>query len=111
MYYDSNGNPRVEDRRSVTALANCMTKVCWWMTFALAVSGLCAWIVGSSEHLTQVLIKNPVIFIGLMIGEILLVSGIGAGIKKLSAATASALFILYSALNGITLGVVFLVYT
>ena len=111
MYYDSDGNPRVEDRRGATALSSCMIKVCWWMTLALAVSGLCAWIVGTSEYLTQVLIENSVIFVGLLIAEFLMVAGIGAGIRKLSAATASALFILYSALNGITLGVVFLVYT
>ena len=110
MYYDSNGNPRVEGE-SAAPLAACMTRVCWWMTLALAVSGLCAWLVGTSENLTKVLIKNPGIFFGLMVVEILMVVGIGAGIRKLSAATASALFILYSALNGITLGVVFLVYT
>ena len=110
MYYDSNGNPHIEER-AVPTLGACMVKVCWWMTFALAVSGLCAWIVGSSPGLTKLLIRNPIAFVILMIAEFGLVIGIGAGIKKLSAATASALFILYSALNGITLSVIFLVYT
>ena len=110
MYYDSNGNPRVAEH-SPAALGACMVKVYWWMTFALAVSGLCAWIVGSSPGLTQVLIRNPGAFFILLLAEIGLVIGIGAAINKLSAATASALFILYSALNGITLSVVFLAYT
>ena len=110
MYYDSNGNPHVEER-TANAPAAGMVKVCWWMTFALAVSGLCAWIVGSSQELTKFLIRNPITFVVLMIAEFGLVIGINAGIKKLSAATASALFILYSALNGITLSVIFLVYT
>ena len=110
MYYDSNGNPRVEEHSPV-ALGACMVKVYWWMTFALAVSGLCAWIVGTSPGLTQVLIRNPGVFFILLLAEIGLVLGIGAAINKLSAATASALFILYSALNGITLSVVFLAYT
>ena len=110
MYYDANGNPHVEGR-SLPALSTCMVKVCWWMTFALAVSGFCAWIVGHSQWLIQTFVKNPILFTVLLIAEIGLVIGIGAGIRKLSAATASALFILYSALNGITLSVVFLAYT
>ena len=110
MYYDANGNPHTGEH-AVPTLSACMVKVCWWMTFALAVSGLCAWIVGSSQELTRVLIRNPIAFVLLLVAEFGLVIGIGAGIKKLSAATASALFILYSALNGITLSVIFLVYT
>ena len=110
MYYDTNGNPHVEEQTSA-ALGSCMVKVYRWMTFALAVSGFCAWIVGTSEGLTRVFIENPIAFFILMLAEIGLVLGIGSAINKLSAATASALFILYSALNGITLSVVFLVYT
>lgn len=110
MHYDANGNPHIEDS-SAPALSSCMVKVCWWMTFALAVSGFCAWIVGHSEGLINTFIKNPILFFILIAAEFGLVIGIGAGIRKLSAATASALFILYSALNGITLSVVFLAYT
>ena len=110
MHYDANGNPHIEESTMPT-LAACMVKVCWWMTFALAVSGLCAWTVGHSEGLTKLLVRNPVVFFILIAAEFGLVIGIGAGIKKLSAATASALFILYSAINGITLSVIFLAYT
>lgn len=110
MHYDANGNPHVEDSSAPT-LSTCMIRVCWWMTFALAVSGFCAWIVGHSEGLITTFVKNPILFTILLVAEIGLVLGIGAGIRKLSAATASALFILYSALNGITLSVVFLAYT
>lgn len=110
MYYDANGNPHVEEHAPV-ALGSCMVKVYWWMTFALAVSGLCAWVVGTSPALTEALVENDGVFILLVLAEIGMVLGISAGISKLSAATASALFILYSALNGITLSVVLLIYT
>ena len=110
MYYDSNGNPRAVEENSANTLAACLTKVYWWMTFALAVSAFSAWIVGTSEGLTKVLIKNPGIFFGLAVVEIVMVIGIGMGIRKLSAATATALFILYAAINGITLSVVFIAY-
>jgi len=109
MYYDSNGNPRAVEQPA-TALAACLTRVYWWMTLALGVSAFSAWTVGTSEGLTKLLIKNPGIFLGLAIVEILMVIGIGAGINKLRAATATALFILYAAVNGITLSVVFIAY-
>lgn len=110
MYYDSNGNPRAVEEGSANTLAACLTKVYWWMTLALGISALSAWIVGTSEGLTNILIKNPLIFIGFAVVELLMVIGISAGIKKLSAATATALFILYAAINGITLSVVFIAY-
>ena len=109
MLFESRNEPR--DMARSGALTECMVKVYWWMAFALVVSGVCAWIVGSSEGLAEVFIGNRIVFFGLILAEIGLVLGISAGINKLSAATASALFILYSALNGITLSVVFLVYT
>ncbi len=110
MYYDSNGNPRAVEEHSANTLAACLTKVYWWMTLALGVSAFSAWIVGTSEGLTKIFIRNPGIFFGLAVIEILMVIGIGAGIRKLSAATATALFILYAAVNGITLSVVFIAY-
>ena len=109
MYYDSNGNPRAVERTDT--FAACLTKVYWWMTLALAVSGFSAYIVGTSEGLTKILVKNPGIFIVFAIIEIVMVIGIGMGIRKLSAATATALFILYAAINGITLSVIFIAYT
>ena len=109
MLFESRNEPR--DMARSGALTECMVKVYWWMAFALVVSGVCAWIVGSSEGLAEVFIGNRIVFFGLILAELGLVLGIGAGINKLSAATASALFILYSALNGITLSVVFLAYT
>jgi len=109
MLYRSGDGSRDMERSG--ALGAHLAKVYWWMTFALAVSGLCAWTVGLSPGLTKVLIANRGIFILLLVAEIGLVLGINIFIRKLSAATASALFILYSALNGITLSTVFLVYT
>ena len=109
MYYDSNGNPRAVEQ-SAASLTECLTRVYWWMTLALGVSAFSAWIVGTSEGLTKIFIRNPGIFFGLAIVEILLVIGIGAGIRKLTAATATALFILYAAVNGITLSVVVIAY-
>lgn len=97
-------------RSHSNTLASCMAKVYWWMTFALAVSGLAAYIVGTSKGLQRVFF-NPPVMIALMVVELVLVIGVGMGIRKLSAATATALFVLYATVNGITLSCIFMVYT
>ena len=97
--------------KSSTSLAACLTGVYWWMTFALLVSGLSAWLVGTSPELIRIFVRNPAVFWGIAIVEFIMVVGITAGINKLSAATATALFILYAAINGLTLSVIFMVYT
>ena len=51
------------------------------------------------------------ILAGVIIFAIVLVIGITAGIRKLSAATATALFIAYSLINGVTMSFIFLAYT
>jgi uncharacterized protein len=50
-------------------------------------------------------------FIGLFIAQLLLVVTISSAIQRISPAAATALFLLYAALNGVTLSVIFWVYT
>ena len=54
---------------------------------------------------------NKPIFYGAMIAEVGLVIALSAAIHKLSGMAATAMFILYSALNGMTLSLILLVYT
>jgi hypothetical protein len=93
------------------SLAAFITKVYWWMTFALALTGLAAWAVGTSPELIKIFVKSPGLMIGLVIVELALVFGISFLINKISAATATALFIAYSVVSGITLAPIFIVYT
>ena len=58
----------------------------------------------------QAIFGNQILFFGLIIVEFGLVLGISAAINRLSAGTASGLFLLYSALNGVTLAAIFAVY-
>lgn len=108
MYDESRYQVGTENRE--TSLAACLTGVYWWMTFALVVSGLTAYMVGTSQELAKIFVKNPGVFLVLAVVEIVMVIGITAGINKLSAATATALFILYAAINGLTLSVIFMTY-
>jgi FtsH-binding integral membrane protein len=64
----------------------------------------------SSPALLQLVFGNRLVFYGLILGELGLVIAVSAAINRLSAATATALFLLYAALNGITFSVIFVVY-
>jgi FtsH-binding integral membrane protein len=88
-----------------------VTKVFIWMTWGLLITGVVAAVVANYKPLNEAIFGNMGVFWGLAIGELALVWVISAGINRLSAATASGLFIVYSALNGLTLSWIFLVYT
>lgn len=82
-----------------------------WMGAGLAITAFMALVTLSSPAILNVVIGNKPVFYGLMIGELALVFTLSGAINRLSAATATLIFIAYSALNGITLSVVFLAYT
>ena len=88
-----------------------ITKVYGWMSLALVITGITAYLTATSQALLQFIFGIPYMFIGLLVGEVLLVIGLSAMINKMSAATATFLFVLYSIVNGLTLSVIFLVYT
>ncbi len=82
-----------------------------WMAAGLAITGFIAYYVAASESITRIIFGNPLIFYGMIIGELGLVFFLSARVSKIKASTATALFILYSALNGATLSFVFMIYT
>lgn len=82
-----------------------------WMGGGLAITAVMALITLSSPALLNAVLGNKLVFYGLMIGELALVFTLSGAINKMSAATATLIFVAYSALNGITLSVVALVYT
>lgn len=82
-----------------------------WMGAGLAVTAIMALVTLSSPAMLTIVLGNKLVFYGLMIGELALVFTLSGAINKLSAAGATLIFIAYSALNGITLSVVALVYT
>lgn len=92
-------------------LSTFINRVYNWMALALMVTGLTAYAVASSETLIYAILSNQILFYGLLIGEILLVGYISGAINKLSSSTATMLFMLYSVMNGLTLSIIFLIYT
>ena len=82
-----------------------------WMAIGLALTGFVAYYVASNEGMQRLIFGNPLIFYGLIIAELAMVFYLSARVQKMQASTATALFVLYAALNGATLSFIFLVYT
>jgi len=87
-----------------------MRKVYLWMTLALAITGMTAYYVATSEAILTAILTNKALFWGLFIAELGLVLGVSAAINRLSLVMATLMFILYSVINGATMSVIFLVY-
>ncbi len=82
-----------------------------WMAIGLGLTGLVAFLIAGSPPMLNFIFRNPLIFYGLIIFELVLVFTISARVQRMQATTATALFILYAVLNGATLSFIFIVYT
>lgn len=82
-----------------------------WMAIGLGLTGFVAFYVSNSETLLKVIFGNQLIFFGLIIVELVLVFTISARVHKMQPTTATSLFVLYAALNGVTISAIFLIYT
>jgi FtsH-binding integral membrane protein len=96
---------------AIVATTSFFPSVYGWMTAGLGLTALMAVITLSSESMLQLIFGNKMVFYGLMIGELGLVIALSTAINRISATTATLMFLLYSALNGVTFASIFLVYT
>ncbi len=111
---DSNyRNPTGETSTSALTTPIALTfinRVYAWMFVGLLVTGVLAFYLaqtGIAEDVAQ----SRSIFYGSAIVQLILVVMISAMTEKLSAFAAGALFLVYSALNGVTFSILFLLYT
>jgi uncharacterized protein len=82
-----------------------------WMGIGLALTGFMAFYVSSSPTMIRIIHGNPIIFFILILAELAMVFAISGMVNRMSAGTATSLFVIYSALNGVTLSFIFLAYT
>jgi FtsH-binding integral membrane protein len=82
-----------------------------WMCIGLALTGFVAFYVSNSETMLRLVFGNRIIFFGLIIAELAMVFSLVSRVSKMRAGTATSLFVVYSALNGVTLSFIFLRYT
>lgn len=104
----SKAQPQVQQREMVNSF---IQSVYNWMGIGLALTGVIAFFVAKNPPLSELIIDNKILFFGLIIGELALVFSLSARVHKMQASTATAMFIAYSILNGLTLSVIFTYYT
>jgi uncharacterized protein len=107
--YRSRTNPLPYAQSETGIIASFMNGVYAWMCVGLLVTAIVAWVTAHSDAM-RALFYTRGTFLVLFLAELGLVWVISAAINRLSAATATGLFVLYAALNGLTLSVIFLVY-
>jgi len=107
-YDRSDALPRYRDADVVAAF---MRGVYGWMCGGLAITAGTAWLVASSPALTAAIFGNRMVFWILAIAQLGIVFALSARVDRMASGTASMLFVIYSALTGVTLSAILLVYT
>ena len=113
MNYDELDYQSVTTREAEVSAAfpALMRKVYVWMTFALAITGITAYLVATNETLLTLIYSHQAVMWVLIIAELAIVIGVTAAINKISLPVATLLFVAYSVLNGALFSSIFLVYT
>ncbi|MCL1889378.1 MAG: Bax inhibitor-1/YccA family protein [Desulfovibrionaceae bacterium] len=96
--------------RAESALNGFLRGVYAWMTAGLAVTAGVAWYTAHSPFLLQLIFGGSFGFIVLIVAQLGMVIALSAAIHKMSAGMATCMFLLYSALSGLTLSLFLLVY-
>lgn len=78
-----------------------------WMAIGLALTGLVAYFVAHTPALFSIAMKGFFLF---AIAELVLVFVLSARIGKMQPSTATAMFVGYAILNGVTLSAIFIIY-
>lgn len=111
--YDNMGQQYSNNPASINSsyIASYMTKVYGWMFLGLSITAVISFLIASSPAAISYLFGNKIVFFGLFIAQIFLVGFLVIRIQKMSAATATAVFLGYAALMGLTFSALLLAYT
>lgn len=99
--------PYAADERVTTFLRS----VYGWMSLGLAITAVIAYFVAATPAIVMTIARNRPLFWGLMIAQLGIVVWLSARVRSMAPATAAMLFMLYSALTGLTLSFVLLAFT
>jgi FtsH-binding integral membrane protein len=102
---------RSQDAEFNTYVSTYMAGVYGWMFLGLTLTALVSYYLVSNTSMLMYILSRPVLFFGLMIGELIIVGYLALRVHKMSVDTARFIFFLYALLNGITLSALFLMYS
>ncbi|MGZ6989087.1 MAG: Bax inhibitor-1/YccA family protein [Thermoanaerobaculia bacterium] len=104
-------SPRPISPSASIAVPGFLARVYGWMATGLLVTAGAALFTVSNETVLRAVYGNRLVFYGLLFAELGLVVWLSGMVGKLSSGAASAVFLLYSALNGVTLASNFFAFT
>lgn len=88
-----------------------MSRVYLWMTLGLMLTGIVAYQTAITPRLMQFILNHSYAVIGLIILQLGAVIALSAAIDRMSSLLATVIYILYTALTGVTFSTFFLIYT
>ncbi len=103
-------NTRPLDARTLSVASVYMRKVYTWMSAGLLLTAVVALAVAASPSIQMAIFGSSFIMIALVVAQFGAVIALSAAVHKMSAGAATALFLAYSALTGLTLSSIFIVY-
>jgi FtsH-binding integral membrane protein len=106
-----NGQDIGYKRAQSVGLSTFMSRVYAWMMMGIVVTGSVAYYIGNTPELVVRIFQNQVFFWAVVIVQFLAVIYLSAAIRKISATAAAITFLAYSALTGLTLSLIFVIYT
>ncbi len=104
-------NLKFSESENELAKQKFLSSVYGWMCFALAITGVVAYFTSNSHAILSFIFSSRFTYMGLIIGELVLVGFLSARIRTMSVATAMIMFVVYSIINGLTMSAIFIVYT
>ncbi len=104
------GRP-IETTTNATAGNRFLSGVFLWMFVGLAVTTISAFLVIGNSLILHTIVSKQWLFYALLIAELAIVIAISVGGNLVSAGLATLLFLVFSVLNGMTVSILFLVFT
>ena len=101
----------VESVKRTSIVQSFFAQVYGWMFFGLLSTGIVAYYTAHSPALLNLIFGSQITFYAFLFAPIVLVMIISSKINSLSASMASFLIFVYSAVTGVTLSAIFLMYT
>ncbi|PLR32072.1 hypothetical protein CYR55_19410 [Chimaeribacter californicus] len=94
-----------------TGIQTYMAQVYGWMTCGLLLTAFVSWYAANTPAVMQAIFSSQITFFGLIIAQLAVVFVLSGLVNRLSGAAATALFMLYSVLTGLTMSSIFVLYT
>jgi FtsH-binding integral membrane protein len=105
---DARTSGRTSDQAAVQTF---LTRVYTFMALGLGITGIVAVAVAASPAAMSFIFGGRWVLMGLIVAELLLVVAFAPVAARASASVAALMLLVYSALNGVTMASIFLVYT